>query len=507
MIKIAPMGSTEYLEHAEDVLARWLEWHSAAGAALVVVTKTEGGAVRAPGALLAVSRCGSVAGYLSGGCIDADVALHARAALENGQARTLRYGAGSPFKDLPLPCGGAIEVAVLPDADRDAVARCHRQLTARLSASLDVSIGDCCFEAHYAPKLRLRIAGRGADALALARLSKAAGIPVSLWLRDDEDIDQAKGEGHSDITRLETPSALPEACDDAWTAFALMFHDGDWEGPLLRQALSGPAFHIGAVGSRRTHQRRCEALRAAGVSEAQISRVRGPVGLVASLRDASMLAVSALAEIVEAYKQCGDAPMGTTALVMLAAGQSSRFEAGDKLLAGYRGQPLLAHAAGLLSDQPVAHRLAVVGPADTARSRELQSRGWSLAVNPDAMAGQGTSLARAIEVLGEADGVDAALIMLADMPDVPEQHLLELRQALLAGVQAVMSCVNGTPCPPALFHRSIFPQLRQLTGDRGARGLFQQLSQTRTVTLAPRLGRDIDTLGDLADASGEIVHG
>jgi len=103
--------------------------------------------------------------------------------------------------------------------------------------------------------------------------------------------------------------------------------------------------------------------------------------------------------------------------------------------------------------------------------------------------------------------VEAALVMRADMPDVPEDHLLELRQALSPGVQAVMSCVNGMPCPPALFHRSVFPQLRELTGDRGARVLFQRLSQTRTVTLAPRLGRDIDTLADLADASREFVHG
>ncbi|MGB3627118.1 MAG: XdhC family protein, partial [Henriciella sp.] len=109
-----------YTEHAEDVLSQWLGWRETGPAALVMITGTVGGAVRAPGALMAVSADGDIAGYISGGCIDADVVLQAHAALKHGQAKSLRYGAGSPFVDLPLPCGGAIDLVIEPDADVEA---------------------------------------------------------------------------------------------------------------------------------------------------------------------------------------------------------------------------------------------------------------------------------------------------------------------------------------------------------------------------------------------------
>tara|TARA_R110001606_G_scaffold262838_1_gene411448 strand:+ start:114 stop:380 length:267 start_codon:yes stop_codon:yes gene_type:complete len=80
-----------------------------------------------------------------------------------------------------------------------------------------------------------------------------------------------------------------------------MFHDVHWETALLKQALDGPAFFIGAVGSAKTHAKRCESLRQAGTSEHDIKRIRGPIGLVPSMRDASMLAISTLAEIVDAF--------------------------------------------------------------------------------------------------------------------------------------------------------------------------------------------------------------
>ena len=94
-------------EHPFHVLQRLRDWQAAGLAcALVVITHTEGGAVRAPGALLAVNEDTSF-GYISGGCIDADVILQARQAIESGAPKSLRSGAGSPFVDLPLPCGGA----------------------------------------------------------------------------------------------------------------------------------------------------------------------------------------------------------------------------------------------------------------------------------------------------------------------------------------------------------------------------------------------------------------
>ncbi|MEO0784744.1 MAG: NTP transferase domain-containing protein [Pseudomonadota bacterium] len=491
------MATKSYLEHPEDVLDQWLTWSSQGAACLAVVTATEGGAVRAAGALMAISELGDVAGYVSGGCIDADVRLHALDCIESGQAKALRYGAGSPFKDLPLPCGGAIEIALLPSFEIDEARRCLARLRERLPARFEVSAGSRVLAFTYEPKLRLRIAGRGADAIALAEAAESCGIETQLALRDDEDVALAEARGLKVSARLGTPSSLPPMTDDAWTAFVLMFHDGDWEGALLRQALSGPAFYIGAVGSARTHQRRRAHLRELDLPEGQIERVRGPIGLVPSMRNASFLAISVLAEIIEAYAMKARTNFETTAVVMLAAGQARRFEHGDKLMAALNGKPLIDHALGSLSGERVARRLGVVGPGHDERQRLLEAAGWQVLENPHAVEGQGTSLAAAARHLQSVPGIDAMLVMLADMPNVPGDHLMALREAMEDGVEAVMTEVDGVLCPPALFSRSVFSDLAQLGGDQGARALFEKLSNTRTVALDAALAVDVDTVADL----------
>ncbi|TMU27128.1 XdhC family protein [Halomonas sp. ATBC28] len=322
-----PTRPNMYLEHAQDILGQWLDWRREGKVALVIVTATEGGAVRMPGALMAVSATGDRCGYISGGCIDADVANHARQALSTGRVKRLRYGKGSPFIDLPLPCGGAIDVCVLPNTQASVLRACHDQLASRQPVSITLSDSGSLGLGHlptpgalsfqYMPKLRLRIAGRGADSLALARLATASGIHTELQLRDTAEAQDAQRLGIERVTTLTVPSALPKLDDDPWTAFLLAFHDVDWEEALLAQALKGAAFYIGAIGSKATHARRCERLQSIGFTERQTHCIRGPVGLIPSMRDASSLAVSVLAEIVEAYQRKVRSPFSSTALALL----------------------------------------------------------------------------------------------------------------------------------------------------------------------------------------------
>ena len=303
-------------DHPAGVL-RLLAERQAVGerCALVVVTGTEGGAVRADGALMVVPEAAAPAGYVSNGCVDADVAAHARRALETGAPARLRYGKGSPFIDIRLPCGGAIDLAVMPDPDPSVIAAADAALGGRRRTALAfdmgrgmVALGDReraragwagdVFTACYQPRLCIRIAGRGPEALALARLSAASGMEVILQSPDEDILLAAREMGVRDAVRLTTPSAPPLVADDPWTAFVMMFHDRDWEGGLLRQALAGRAFYIGALGSRRTQAARLDMLAAAGADAASLRRIRGPIGLVPSQRDASQLAISTLAEIV-----------------------------------------------------------------------------------------------------------------------------------------------------------------------------------------------------------------
>ena len=179
------------------------------------------------------------------------------------------------------------------------------------------------------------------------------------------------------------------------------------------------------------------------------------------------------------------------AAVVLAAGLSSRFGA-DKLLHPLNGKPLAAHIADTLTPMPLAYRIAIC-PADHAGRRALFSaRGFTVVENPDPARGMASSLALAAQHAIDLDAT-AMLVCLADMPNVTSAHL----RALIAGgayADLVATESSGTRTPPAIFARSVLPQLLELTGDHGARSLLRTAS---TVEAPPNLVRDVDTLNDL----------
>ena len=306
------------VEHPGDVLGFLADTQERGDrCTLVVVTGTIGGAVRAPGAMMAVSEHGPTAGYVSNGCVDADIVFQARQAMADGQPRRVRYGRGSPFFDIRLPCGGTIDLLLVPDPAAEVVKRAATALADRRSIGLRLSSDggvhlldgggtlpgwqDDAFTARYQPKLRLRIVGAGPAVLALIKLAVAAGFETVVQSPDAATLWEAAEHGAGAVVRLTTPNAVPAPSDDAGTAVVLMFHDHDWETPLLEAALAGTAFYVGALGSRRTHALRRQALADRGVPPDRIDRVRGPIGLIPSMRDASMLAVSVLAEVVAAF--------------------------------------------------------------------------------------------------------------------------------------------------------------------------------------------------------------
>lgn len=280
--------------HAVDVLRFAVETDLAC--ALICVTDIHGGSMRAKGALMTVTPT-DVAGYISNGCVDGDIILQARVALENKAKEPVRliYGEGSPFKDIALPCGGSIEVLIILQPDQAHLQALLTKLENREAVLLSVPN----FEWRYMPKLRLRVAGRGAAVEALARQAVQAGFEVHLQSPD------ADVTGYDRIDHLNDTSRPPAVHDDAWSAVVLMFHDHDWEGALLEQAIAGNAFYIGAMGSPRTHENRIAMLRAREILPENIARIRGPIGIIPSMRDANLLALSTLAEIVKAAQDAG----------------------------------------------------------------------------------------------------------------------------------------------------------------------------------------------------------
>lgn len=503
-----------YAEHPIDVIEAFLQMAQQGDAALVIIVAIDGGSVRAPGAMMAVSKAGATAGYISGGCIDADIIHQARASIDEGKQRQIRYGEGSPYVDVPLPCGGALDILILPMVDIAGLeyARHHLRLRQRVRladvikrSAINFPSGFDSSTIIYEPKLRVRIAGRGVDALAMARLVHNNGIDLSLQLLDGDDVEIANSQGLSPAL-LKSPAALPSLEDDPWTAFVLLFHDLDWEIPLLEQAMSGPAFYIGAVGSRATQKRRRNALVATKTMPAQIERIYGPIGLVPSLRNASMLAISALSEIIAHFNGRERNTAQKTALIMLAAGASSRCGSSDKLLTPINGMPLLSHSGSVRQSWPFRRSIAVVAPDQTMRRKHFEEIGWEIAENPSAQDGQATSIQAAIAAIENDDDIENMVIMLADMPFVDRNTLGALLTTDTSTCDMVLSeHPEGTLSPPALVNRRVFPQTKTLIGDHGAKSLFRSLSATKTVKITERAGIDFDTPEDF-NKVGAFIH-
>ncbi len=272
--------------------------------ALCVITRVTGGAMRARGTLMCITDNGLQAGYVSNGCVDGDIVVQARTAIETNRASSLRYGEGSPFKDIELPCGGAIELMILPRPDKSRIMELISTLHDRKpvdfwidnQSEINGRSGDNLFETTYHPRLKIRIVGRGDAVAELTEQVKILGMDVLVQSPDQELLSELDT---ANIFHLKSPTHLPDLDDDDHTAVVFMFHDHDWEPALIQQALSGPAFYIGAMGSVKTHKNRLAMLRSFGIAETALERLHGPIGVIPSMRNAQHLALSTLAEIIQ----------------------------------------------------------------------------------------------------------------------------------------------------------------------------------------------------------------
>jgi xanthine dehydrogenase accessory factor len=286
---------------------------------LAIITSTEGPGYRAAGAVMAIASDGTTAGSLSSGCIEADMVCQAMLALANNQPMKLRYGKGSQFIDLRLPCGGAVEILLLPRPDRDKLRSALQAIERRIPQHLEIDQNDgdiivctatsgvssnhrICLSLN--PKLAFRIFGNGVEVDHFASLVGSLGYDVSVFSPDAHAISCHRAAGRSAVL-LKLRDCLPDIDIDQWTAIVLFFHDHDWEPAILQQVLTSDAFYIGAQGSHMARQERDQTLRDMGVADHRINQITGPIGLIPSTRDPRSLAVSVLAEILASAQSKG----------------------------------------------------------------------------------------------------------------------------------------------------------------------------------------------------------
>ncbi|HZQ16411.1 MAG TPA: XdhC family protein [Gaiellaceae bacterium] len=289
----------------EEVLGKAEEWRAEGEeVALATVVATRRSAPRPLGSKLAVTRSGRLFGSVSGGCVEADVAERCRAVLDGEPPQVHTYGiTDEQAWTVGLPCGGEIDVFVEPFAGAppiergtsfvqvagpDAGRRWHEEGVSSVTALQ----GDV-FAERVAPPLRLVAVGAGDIAEALCAIGRALG-----WRTVVVDPRPA----------LATPERVPSAGEilvgwpgeldvDPETAVVSLTHEQRLDVPALRAAVEGGAFYVGALGSRRTQEKRREALGPLADS------VHGPVGLDLGGETPAEIALEIAAEILRTLKQ------------------------------------------------------------------------------------------------------------------------------------------------------------------------------------------------------------
>jgi xanthine dehydrogenase accessory factor len=298
-------------------------------AALATLYKVAGSAPRGPGAqmLFAQGKHGGIAatGYFSGDCIEGDVANHAAQVLADGEARRLHYGAGSPWIDLRLRCGGALHVLlerVAPDAP--AVAALLRHWTQRRSCTwvsdgetqavpapdtpphtvldtaplLDLREEPFRLARRYDPPRRLIVSGGDPGALAVARLGAMARFETILLRpggpHEPPPFPVAR------YLREEPAQALAHLGVDRWTAYLGATHEDHHDLGGCLAALRGGAGYGGMIGAKSRAGQRLAALEAAGASAQELERLHLSPGIAGLGKSPWEVATGILAEIMQA---------------------------------------------------------------------------------------------------------------------------------------------------------------------------------------------------------------
>jgi xanthine dehydrogenase accessory factor len=342
-----------------DDIMKW--WDAGETFGLATVVQTYRSAPREPGAALATSADGEVVGSVSGGCVEGAVYELCGEVVASGQPVLQTYGVSDDDAfAVGLTCGGILDIFVEP-VSRElfpelgdlaaAVARdepvavatvisgpgrigARRVIYGDGDAAGSLGAGDRLDDAvdddargmlaqgqtgvrHYgtdgerrhdelavfvncfAPAPHLMVFGAIDFAAAVARAGKFLGYRVTVCDARPVFATTARFRDADEVI-VDWPHRYLAGADvDERTVICVLTHDPKFDVPLLEVALRTPAGYIGAMGSRRTHEDRLARLREAGLTEAELARLRSPIGLDLGARTPEETAVSIAAELIQ----------------------------------------------------------------------------------------------------------------------------------------------------------------------------------------------------------------
>jgi xanthine dehydrogenase accessory factor len=342
-----------------DPITKWWDANETFGLATVVQTFSS--APREPGAAMAVSAAGEVVGSVSGGCVEGAVYELATEVTASGRPVLRRYGiSDNDAFAVGLTCGGIIDIFVEPASQErfkalNEIAEAVRTGTPVAVATiiegpgeigsrriiwvgdrsdgtlgagdrLDQAVDDdargmlaqgltgvrrygpdgerrrdelAVFVQSFAPAPRMLVFGAIDFAAAVAKAGKFLGYRVTVCDARPVFATASRFPDADEVITDWPHRYLSGITTDERTVICVLTHDPKFDVPLLEVALRLPAAYIGAMGSRRTHEDRLARLREAGMTQAELARLRSPIGLDLGARTPEETAIAIAAELIQ----------------------------------------------------------------------------------------------------------------------------------------------------------------------------------------------------------------
>ncbi len=322
-----------------ELLAEYERMRATEPVGRAVVTSVWGSAPQAEGAVMLVSASGRMAGSVSGGCVEGAVAEAVQEAIRHEAAAYLRYGVSHERAwEVGLSCGGTLEVLAQPSVPAEVVeaargpggvvvatvldgghtgqshliredgaeqatplaraaARALRSGRSRAERLMLDGVDTAVFLEVFPRPPRLVVFGGVHVAAALVPLAKALGYYTIVADGRPAFATRERFPDADELILGWPDDAFAQAGLDSATAVVVLTHDPKFDEPALLIALRSPAMYVGAIGSTKTQATRRERLREAGLTDAQLARLHGPIGLDLGGRTPTETALAILAEV------------------------------------------------------------------------------------------------------------------------------------------------------------------------------------------------------------------
>jgi len=300
-----------------EVLRHSAEWIEAGRRVLLVtVVRTWGSSPRPEGAMLAVRDDGHVVGSVSGGCIEDDIIDRVRRdGLTATQCEAVTYGVSADeARRFGLPCGGTLQLVTEPLTRESGILALLREIEAGhlVTRRLDLGTGfatlhparatdSLAFDGRvlstiHGPRYRMLVIGASQLSKYLAQIAVGLDYQVTVCDPREEYTETWDIPGVTLVRTMPDDTVHAMRLDERCAVVALT-HDPKLDDLALMEALKSPAFYVGALGSRANNAKRRVRLQEVDVTEAEIARLHGPIGLYIGSRTPPEIAISILAEI------------------------------------------------------------------------------------------------------------------------------------------------------------------------------------------------------------------